>query len=123
MFVPHGREYAELGEARRSADQTEDALIFVGLQPMRGNEFGGDRGFVHAGLISAPPCQSNAPHSAASGPPRFRGRRAAASRSRTIAHRNLAPDLAGFSGPILLRPARHRASRERSCSESSRPVL
>ena len=42
MLVPHRREDAELGEGRRPADEREDALIFVRLQPMRGDEFGGD---------------------------------------------------------------------------------
>ena len=43
MLVPHGREDAELGEARLAADQVEDALVFVGLQPVRRDEFRRDR--------------------------------------------------------------------------------
>ena len=39
VLVPHRREDAELGEARLAADQVEDALVFVGLQPVRGDEF------------------------------------------------------------------------------------
>ena len=45
MLVPHGREDAELGERRLAADQLEDALVFVGLEPVLGDEFGGDGGF------------------------------------------------------------------------------
>ena len=43
VLVPHRREDAELGEARLAADQVEDALVFVGLQPVRGDEFRRDR--------------------------------------------------------------------------------
>ena len=45
MLVPHRREDAELGEGRHAADQRENALIFVGLEAMRGDELGGDGGF------------------------------------------------------------------------------
>ena len=44
MLVPHRRENAELGECRRAADERKDALVFVRLQAMRGNELGGDFG-------------------------------------------------------------------------------
>ena len=49
MLVPHGRENAELGKGRRPADEGEDALIFVRLQAMRGDEIGGDCGSIFAG--------------------------------------------------------------------------
>jgi hypothetical protein len=35
VLVPHRREDAEFGEGRLAADQIEDALVFVGLQPVR----------------------------------------------------------------------------------------
>jgi hypothetical protein len=46
MLVPHRRENAELRQRRLSADQFEDALILVGLEPVFGDQFGGDFGFV-----------------------------------------------------------------------------
>ena len=52
VLVPHRREDAELGEARHPPDQLQDALIFVGLQPVAGDELGGDLGFV--GLLHEP---------------------------------------------------------------------
>ena len=42
VLVPHGREDAELGEGRRAADQLQDALVFVGLQAVRGDQGGRD---------------------------------------------------------------------------------
>ena len=42
MFVPHGGENAEFGEARRAADERQDALVLFRLQAMRGDEFGRD---------------------------------------------------------------------------------
>ena len=45
VLVPHGREDAEFGEGRRAADEIEDALVFVGLQPVRGDEVWRDLGF------------------------------------------------------------------------------
>src|SRR5690606_14707010 len=47
MLVPHRREDAKLGEGRNPADDLKDALIFVGLQPVRGNQVLGDRWFLH----------------------------------------------------------------------------
>ena len=48
VLVPHGREDAELGDARLAANELEDALIFVRLQPVSGDEVGGDLdGGVH----------------------------------------------------------------------------
>jgi hypothetical protein len=35
VLVPHRRKDAEFGEGRLAADQVEDALVFVGLQPVR----------------------------------------------------------------------------------------
>ena len=46
MLVPHRREDAELGEGRDPPDQLQDSLIFVGLEPVSGDEFRGDLGFV-----------------------------------------------------------------------------
>ena len=46
MLVPHRREDAELGDGRLAADQLEDALVFVRLEAMFGNEFGGDFGLA-----------------------------------------------------------------------------
>ena len=42
MLVPHGREDAEFGEARRPAQKLQDALVFVRLQAMAGGQFLGD---------------------------------------------------------------------------------
>ncbi len=50
VLVPHRREDAELGEGRLPPDQLQDALIFVGLEPVGGNQFGGDLGFVLHGF-------------------------------------------------------------------------
>ena len=47
VLVPHRRENPELGETRHPADQLENALIFVGLQAVAGDEFGGDLRLVH----------------------------------------------------------------------------
>ena len=46
MLVPHRRENAELGEGRRPSDQIEDALVFVGLEAVLGNQCGSDGGFI-----------------------------------------------------------------------------
>src|SRR5690606_12064937 len=42
VLVPHGREDAELGEARFAADEVQDALVFVRLQAVCLDEFGRD---------------------------------------------------------------------------------
>ena len=42
VLVPHRREDAELGEGRLAADQVQDALVFVGLQPVLGDQLRGD---------------------------------------------------------------------------------
>jgi hypothetical protein len=46
MLIPHSRKNAELGQRRLAADQIEDALVLVGLEPVFGDEFRGDVGFV-----------------------------------------------------------------------------
>ena len=46
VLVPHRREDAELGEARRAADQLEDALVLVRLEAVLGDQFRRDGGFV-----------------------------------------------------------------------------
>ena len=47
MLVPHRREDAEFGKARLAPQQVEDALVFVGFQPMRRDQVGGDGGVLH----------------------------------------------------------------------------
>src|SRR3979411_3237706 len=42
VLVPHRGENPELGKTRHPADQLEDALIFVWLETVAGDEFGGD---------------------------------------------------------------------------------
>jgi len=42
------RDDAELGEARRAADERDEARIFLGLQPMAGDKRVGDFGFGRA---------------------------------------------------------------------------
>ena len=54
MLVPHRREDAELGERRLAADQLENALVFVRLEPVLGDQLGGDVRFV-AGSQPMPP--------------------------------------------------------------------
>ena len=61
VLVPHGRENAELGQRRRAADQLEDALVFVRLEAVLGDKFGGDGGgvgdhrqFRATGLLPSP---------------------------------------------------------------------
>ena len=53
MLVPHGREDAELGEARLAADQLQNALIFIRLQAVGGNQVGRDLDVVrdHVGPV------------------------------------------------------------------------
>jgi hypothetical protein len=40
MLVPHRREDAEFRECRHPADQLQDALVFIRLQAVLGDEFG-----------------------------------------------------------------------------------
>ena len=40
MLVPHRRDDAELGEGRLPADERNEALVFVGLDPVGGDELG-----------------------------------------------------------------------------------
>jgi hypothetical protein len=42
VLVPHGREDAELGEGRFTPDEIENALVFLGLEPVGGNQLFGD---------------------------------------------------------------------------------
>ena len=52
VLVPHGRENAELGEARPTADELQDALIFIGLEAVGGGQLRRDGGFSRAHLSS-----------------------------------------------------------------------
>jgi hypothetical protein len=40
MLVPHRREDAEFRERRHPSDQLQDALVFIRLQAVLGDEFG-----------------------------------------------------------------------------------
>ena len=60
VLVPHGREDAELGQRRLAADQVEDALVFVRLQPVVGDEFRGDGDLVR-NVHCSPLCALGAP--------------------------------------------------------------
>ena len=42
MLVPHSRENTELGKSGRAADQLENAIVFIGLEAVFGNELGSD---------------------------------------------------------------------------------
>ena len=46
VLVPHRREDAEFGEARLAPDQLEDPLVFVRLETVAGDQFGGDFGLM-----------------------------------------------------------------------------
>ena len=46
VLVPHRREDAELGEGRLAPDQLQDALVFVRLEAVAGDEVGRDFGLV-----------------------------------------------------------------------------
>src|SRR6476619_6348962 len=56
VLVPHRGKNPEFGETRHPPDQLEDTLILVRLQPVAGDEFGGDLrlvlgpGLVHGSL-------------------------------------------------------------------------
>ncbi len=49
MFVPHRRKDAKLGEGRLAADDLEDPLVFVGLQPVGCDQVFGDGWLLHLG--------------------------------------------------------------------------
>jgi hypothetical protein len=42
VLVPHRREDAELGKARRAADELDQALIFIRLEAVLGDQVGRD---------------------------------------------------------------------------------
>ena len=46
MLVPHCGEDSELGETWRAAKKFQDALVFLRLEPVLGDQFGGDGRFV-----------------------------------------------------------------------------
>ena len=54
MLVPHGREDAEFGKGRLAPDQVEYLLVFVGLETVIGDEFGGDFDVVAKSHFSQP---------------------------------------------------------------------
>src|SRR6266446_10062117 len=65
VLVPHRRENPELGETRHPADQLQNALVLIRLQPVAGDEFGGDLHLISwhvltlsqgTQLRSLPPC-------------------------------------------------------------------
>src|SRR5690606_25631720 len=49
VLVPHRRKDAEFGETRLAPDQRENALVFVRLETVRGNQFGRDGNCVRYG--------------------------------------------------------------------------
>ncbi len=53
VLVPHGGEDAELRQRRLAADQVEDALVLVGLQPVLCDERGRDRRIVSEHPVSS----------------------------------------------------------------------
>src|SRR3982074_785357 len=65
MLVPHRRENPEFSETRHPADQLENAVVFVGLEAVAGDQFGGDFNLIRlhvltlspgTHLCSLPPC-------------------------------------------------------------------
>src|SRR5258706_4693525 len=50
VLVPHRRENPEFGETRHPADQLQNTLVLIRLQPVAGDEFGGDLRLVHEAL-------------------------------------------------------------------------
>ena len=46
MLVPHRRDDAELSQARLAPEKREETLIFVGLEPMLGDELRRDGDIV-----------------------------------------------------------------------------
>src|SRR5690348_13188072 len=51
VLVPHRRENSEFGECRHPADQFQNAIVLVRLEPVAGDEFGGDLRFISRHLI------------------------------------------------------------------------
>ena len=52
MFVPHGRTDAEFRERRFPAEESDEPVVLIGLQPVLGDELRGNFhiiGEVHAG--------------------------------------------------------------------------
>jgi hypothetical protein len=54
MLVPHGRKDAELGEARRAADDLQDTLVFARRKTVGGDQVVGDGWFGHAVPLAWP---------------------------------------------------------------------
>ena len=55
VLVPHRRENAELGERRLAADQLQNAVVFVRLEAVFGDQLGRDARFVadHSSFVMA----------------------------------------------------------------------
>ncbi len=68
MLVPHRREDAKLRKGRLAPDQVQDAFVFVGLEPVRGDQVRGD--WAGVGNRHRRPSILRAARS-----PRFKGRR------------------------------------------------
>jgi hypothetical protein len=56
MLVPHRRKDAQFGERGLSAQDVQQPLPFIRLDPVRGDQFGGDCGFRHGILRLAGIC-------------------------------------------------------------------
>ena len=55
MLVPHRREDAEFGDARRAADQLQDTVVLVRFQAVLGDELRGDFRPIHFRLAICHP--------------------------------------------------------------------
>jgi hypothetical protein len=75
VLVPHGREDAEFGERGRAPDDVEDALVLVGLEPVRGDQVPGDLGLGDLGCGHGGPLCLRGPHTTGRGAGKERGRR------------------------------------------------
>src|SRR5690554_6945954 len=64
MFVPHRGKDAEFSEVRLATDQLEDALIFVGLEAMGGDQLFGDGNVIAYGHFIVPNAQAALPQRA-----------------------------------------------------------
>ena len=51
MLVPHGREHTQFGEGRFTVQDTQNFGVFVIVDAMGSNQFGGDSGVLHARVL------------------------------------------------------------------------